>query len=67
MARRPKASDQVWRRIFHQDNVIAYEAHDYKDFYIKVEVRDKPVKYFWGENAWSNYQRYAYDNLLTNV
>jgi hypothetical protein len=65
MTRRPKPSDQVWKRIFHQWNVEAYEAHDYKDFYIKVVVKDKPVKYFWGENAWANYQRYAMDNLVT--
>jgi hypothetical protein len=65
MTRRPKPSDQVWKRIFHQWNVEAYEAHDYKDFYIKVVVKDKPVKYFWGENAWANYQRYAMDNLIT--
>jgi hypothetical protein len=38
-----------------------------RTFYIKVEVRDKPVKYFWGESAWANYQRYAYDNLVTFV
>jgi hypothetical protein len=63
MARRPKASDQIWKRIFHQWNVEAFEAHDYKDFYIKVVVKDKPVKYFWGESAWANYQRYASDSL----
>jgi hypothetical protein len=63
MTRRPKASDQIWKRIFHQWNVEAFEAHDYKDFYIKVVVKDKPVKYFWGESAWMNYQRYASDSL----
>jgi hypothetical protein len=60
---RPKASEQVWHRIFHQGGVEAYEAHDYKDFYIKVLVEGKRPKYFWGETAWVDYQRYASDNI----
>jgi hypothetical protein len=61
---KPKASDQIWHRIFHQSGIEAYEAHDYKDFYIKVVVPNKRPKYFWGETAWSDYQRYAYDELM---
>lgn len=61
---RPKASDQIWKRVFHQWNVEAYESHDYKDFYYKVEVRGKRPKYFWGETAWMDYQRYAADELV---
>lgn len=62
---RPKASDQHWHRIFHQGSVEAYEAHDYRDFYYRVDVRGKRPKYFWGENAYSDYQRYASDELVT--
>jgi len=62
---KPKASEQIWNRIFHQWNVEAFEAHDYKDFYIKVLVKGKRPKYFWGETAWSDYQRYASDELIS--
>jgi hypothetical protein len=60
---KPKVGDQVWHRIFHQNNVEAYEAHDYKDFFIKVVVKGMRPKYFFGETAWSDYQRYASDHL----
>jgi hypothetical protein len=62
--RKPKASDQVWKRVFHQGKVEAFVAHDYPDFYYKVTVQDKRPKYFFGETAWQDYQRYAYDELL---
>lgn len=60
---RPKASDQHWHRIFHQGPVEIYEAHDYRDFYYRVDVRGLRSKYFWGETAWQDYQRYASDNI----
>lgn len=62
---RPKASEQYWHRIFHQANIKVYEAHDYRDFYYRVDVENKRSKYFWGETAWADYQRYAYDEMLT--
>jgi len=64
MARRPKASDQHWHRIFHSPNVTCYEAHDYRDFYYKVVPKNNPIKYFWGETAHMDYQRYALDQNL---
>ena len=62
--KRPKASDQIWKRIFRQWNVEAFESHDYQEFYVKVIVKGKRPKYFWGETAWADYQRYASDELV---
>lgn len=61
---RPKASDQIWKQRFHNNTVTLYVAHDYPDFYYKVVAKDNPIKYFWGESAWSDAQRYAYDKTL---
>ena len=62
---RPRSGDQVWKRVFHQWNVEAFVAHDYPDFYYMVNVKGKRPKYFWGETAWADYQRYASDELVT--
>ena len=64
MARRPKASDQIWKQRFHNSIVTLFVAHDYPDFYYKVDSKGERSKYFWGETAWSDAQRYAYDKTL---
>ncbi|CAB4123838.1 hypothetical protein UFOVP46_104 [uncultured Caudovirales phage] len=33
----------------------------FADDYFKVTTSDKKVKYFYGEMAWSDAERYAYD------
>jgi hypothetical protein len=63
---RPKASEQHWHRVFHNGIVTVSEAHDYRDFYYMVEVKGDRPKYFWGETAYADYQRYAYDKTLEN-
>ena len=64
---RPKASDQIWKQRFHNSVVTVYVAHDYPDFYYKVDVKGKRPKYFFGETAWSDYQRYAADEINATI
>ena len=61
--RRPSVSQvESWNRTFHQDNVAVYEASNYDD-YFKVAVNGSRPKYFYGETAWMDAQRFALDNL----
>lgn len=60
---KPKASEQTWNRIMHEANVRVYESEEHPDFYFKVEVNGQRPKYFYGETAWMDYQRYASDNI----
>jgi hypothetical protein len=59
--RKPSVSSTAWTRIFHNGGVQVYEADKYYDFYKVVPGSGKP-KYFFGETAWMNAQRYAVDN-----
>ena len=61
---KPKVSEQTWRQIMHEQNVVVYESEEHPDFYFKVEVQGQRSKYFYGEMAWADYQRYASDNLV---
>ena len=61
---RPKASEQVWKQRFHNNAITLYVAHDYPDFYYRVDVKGDRSKYFWGETAYADSQRYAYDKTL---
>lgn len=66
---KPKVGDQVWNRIFHNQAAEVYKAQAHEDFF-KVVVNRK-AKYFYGETAHMDYQRYVYDlttpTLVGNV
>lgn len=63
---RPKVGDMTWRRIYHSKFAEVFEA-DEDDFFFKVvKTGDKP-KYFYGETAFQDYQRYVYDYELGMV
>ena len=59
--RKPSVSSTTWSRIFHNGGVAVYEADKYYDFYKVVPGSGKP-KYFFGETAWMDAQRFAVDN-----
>lgn len=61
--KKPSAGSTTWTRIFHNGGVEVYEADKYQDYY-KVIKKDGSVrpKYFFGESAWMNAQRFAVDN-----
>jgi len=58
--RKPAVGSTTWTRIFHNGGVHVYEADKYQDFYKVVPAAEKP-KYFFGETAWMNAQRFAVD------
>jgi hypothetical protein len=58
--KKPSVSSTTWTRIFHNGGVQVYEADKYYDFYKVSPVSGKP-KYFFGETAWMDAQRYAVD------
>ena len=60
---KPKVSDQTWIRIFHNSIIDVFESEEHPDFYFKVQPKQGRAKYFYGETAWSDYQRYAADLL----
>lgn len=59
--KKPPVSSTTWTRIFHNSGVEVYEADKYYDFY-KVTPKNSKPKYFFGESAWMNAQRFAVDN-----
>ena len=59
--KKPSVSSTNWTRIFHNDKVEVYEADKYYDFY-KVTPKNSKPKYFFGETAWMDAQRFAVDN-----
>jgi hypothetical protein len=59
--RKPSAGSTTWTRIFHNQGVQVYEADKYYDYYKVIPGSDRP-KYFFGESAWMNAQRFAVDN-----
>jgi hypothetical protein len=59
--RKPSVGSTTWTRIFHNNGVQVYEADKYYDFYKVTPGSGKP-KYFFGEAAWMNAQRFAVDN-----
>ena len=62
--RKPLVSEvDSWIQTWHSGNTIKiYEANNYYDYY-KCIVRDRRPKYFFGETAWMDVQRYALDNV----
>ena len=59
--KKPSVSSTTWSRRYHNNTVEVYESDRYYDFY-KVVVHGQRPKYFFGESAWSDTQRYALDN-----
>jgi hypothetical protein len=57
---KPKVSDQTWRRIYHSKVAEVYESDSENDYY-KVVLEGMQPKYFYGELAFQNYQRYVHD------
>ena len=58
--KKPSVSSTTWTRIFHNGGVRVYESDRYEYFY-KVEPAGERAKYFFGESAWMNTQRFAVD------
>ena len=55
-----KVSDVVaWEELYNSDKARVYEASNYRDYY-RVKT-SKTTKYFKGESAWMNVQRYVVD------
>jgi len=57
---KPKVGDMTWRRIYHSRVGEVYEA-DEDDFFFKVVANDSRPKYFYGETAFHDYQRFMSD------
>jgi len=49
----------AWDELYHSTKATVYEASNYRDYY-KVKT-NKTTKYFKGESAWMNVQRYVVD------
>jgi hypothetical protein len=58
--KKPSVGSTTWTRIFHNEGVDVYSADKYYDFYKCTPKNEKP-KYFFGESAWMNCQRFAVD------
>jgi len=58
--RKPAVGSTTWTRIFHNGGVNVYESDKYYNFY-KVEPTGERSKYFFGESAWMDTQRFAVD------
>jgi hypothetical protein len=62
--KKPSVDSTSWAEIFSNTNVKVYEAYKYYDFY-KLVPRNGKVKYFFGESAWADLERYSADNQWT--
>jgi hypothetical protein len=61
---RPKSSEVTWNRIFHNIAGEAFQAaEDPMFFRVKIKRYNKN-KFFYGETAHTDYQRYMYDETL---
>jgi len=60
--KKPSVSSTTWSRIFHDSGLSVYESDKYECFYKVVPQNERP-KYFFGESAWSNSQRFAVDKI----
>lgn len=56
------SSVSCWNQIFHNREVKVYEADNYYDYYKVTAGSDRP-KYFFGETAWMDTQRYVVDKV----
>jgi hypothetical protein len=63
VSKRPSVTATKWKRIFHNDKVEVFESENYHDYYkVLINARGERPKYFFGETAWMDCQRYAVDN-----
>lgn len=60
-SKKPKVSETGWERVFHNDGIAFYSSDTFFDYYKVVTNKDNKAKYFFGETAWMNAQRYAVD------
>ena len=60
--KKPSVSSTTWKGIWHEKDVKVYEADRYYDFYKIIAGSDRP-KYFFGETAWMDTQRYVVDKI----
>ena len=63
--KRPSVGSTSWTQIFHSNGTYVFEADKYYDFYRVTSGSDRP-KYFFGETAWMNCQRYVVDKIGMN-
>lgn len=63
--KKPAVSSTAWNQIFHSNGVYVYEADRYYDYYRVTSGSDRP-KYFFGETAWMDCQRYVVDKIGMN-
>lgn len=63
---KPKVADQVWRRIYHSQVAEVWESDTENDYY-KVVLEGQRPKYFYGELAFQNYQRYVHDYEMKTI
>ena len=61
-AKKPSVSSTTWTRIYHEGNAKVFGSDEWYDFY-KVVIGDNRPKYFFGETAWSDTQRFVLDNI----
>jgi hypothetical protein len=69
MLRKPKVSEvKEWILMPEDGNAIAQVYYaDIDDAFIKVTGKKVKTKYFYGENAWSDSRRYAYDAYIKEL
>jgi hypothetical protein len=61
--KRPSVSSvSSWTQIFHQGDLKVYEADNYYDYYKVIAGSDR-AKYFFGETAWMDCQRFVVDKI----
>ncbi len=61
--KRPSVSSvSCWKQIYHHQDVKVYEADNYYDYYKVTPGSDRP-KYFFGETAWMDCQRFVVDKI----
>lgn len=60
--KKPSVSSTTWKGIFHEKGIRVYEADRYYDYY-KVTLEGSRPKYFFGETAWMDCQRYVVDKI----
>ena len=59
---KPKVKDVTgWVTIWKSEEVFVDEAVNHPDYY-RVDIWNKPRKYFYGEFAWSDVQRHIVDS-----
>lgn len=62
--KKPSVSSTGWTEIYSNTKVKVYEADKYYDFY-RITPEKGQTKYFFGETAWSDLERYSADNQWT--